>query len=107
VAERGLVGADLHAAAAEDIGGADENGVADAVGDRDGFLDGAGDAGPGRLRSSLVRSCVEAVAVLGEVDGEGCAEEGDAGEVKAVGEVEWGLAAELDDEAADGAAVGP
>src|SRR5262249_31276257 len=37
VGEGGLVGADFHAAAAQDIAGADEDRVADAVGDLDGL----------------------------------------------------------------------
>ncbi len=101
-AEGRLVLADFHAAAAEDVRGADEDGVADAGGLADGFVEGARDAGGGALEVQVVEDFVEAVAVLGAVDGiDGGADDGSAGGEEALGEVERRLAAELDDDAVD------
>ena len=58
----------------------------------------------GWRRSRRWRRLLEALAVLGEVDGVGGgAEDGDAGVVEGVGELQGGLAAELDDHAVQGA----
>ncbi len=99
--ELGVVADDLHGAAAEHVAGADHQRVADAGGDGLGLLGRAGDAvgglaaGRGRCEQLL-----EALAVLGEVDGVGRgAEDRDAGVVQRVGELQRGLAAELDDDA--------
>ena len=54
----------------------------------------------GWREAEAVEERLEALAVLGEVDGVGRgAEDRDAGVVQGVGELERGLAAELDDDA--------
>ncbi len=98
--ELGVVADDLHGAAAEDVAGADDQGVADAFRDRHRLGGGAGDAVDGLAQVEAVEEGLEALAVLGEVDGvRGGAEDGDAGVVQGVGELQRGLAAELDDDA--------
>ena len=105
--ELGVVADDLHGAAAEDVGGADDQRVADAAaatakassGER--AMPFTGWRRPRRCRRRL-----EALAVLGEVDGVGRgAEDGDAGVVQRVGELEGRLAAELDDDAVERAVL--
>ena len=95
----GVVGND-HGAAAEDVAGTDEDGIADALGDGQRLLDAGGGAA-GRLRNlQIFKQFAEVLAVFGEVDGFGRgADDGHAGGEEALGEVERRLAAELDDHA--------
>ena len=102
-AEGGFVLADFHAAASQDVAGADEHGVADALGFGEGFVEVSGGAGGGALEFEGVQDLVEALAVFGAVDGvDGGADDGCAGLLEAVCEVQGRLAAELDDDAVDG-----
>ncbi len=80
VVELGFVGDDFHGAAAEDEGGADENGVADGFGDFAGLFGGAGDAAFGLFKAEFFDHFVEEFAVFGGFDGfDGGADDGDAG----------------------------
>ena len=67
----GAVGDDLHGPAAQHVGGADHHGIAELVGDAARLRGGAGDAALGLLEPEPVDQRLEAVAVLGEVDGVG------------------------------------
>ena len=107
VGEGGFVVDDFHAAAAEDVGGADEDGVADVVGDVFSFGEAGGGAEGGCGEVGGVEYFTEFAAVFGEVDGFGSgADDWDAGVAEFFGESEGGLAAELDDDAGDGAGLG-
>ena len=66
--EVGLVVDDLHAAAAEHVGRADQDRVADFVGDLLGVLEGHGGAVLRRDQPGLVEDPGEGAAVLGQVD---------------------------------------
>ena len=100
----GVVADDLHRAAAEDEGGADDEGVADILGDGEGLVPAAGGAVVRLLEAKLVEELLEPLTVFGKVDGVGRgAEDRDAFGVQRVGEFQWGLAAELDDDAVKGA----
>ncbi len=91
---------DLHGAAAEHVGRPDDDRIADAVGDGARFAGRAGDAAVGLLQAELLDQLLEAVAVLGEVDGVGRgAEDRHAGLFQRRGELERRLAAELHDDA--------
>ena len=91
---------DHHAASAEDEGGANENGVADSIGDGDGFVFRNGGAGFGLLEADLVEEGGEELAVFGEFDGLGRgADDGDAVAFEIGGEVERSLSTKLDDDA--------
>jgi hypothetical protein len=100
VGQARLVADDLHGAAAEHVGRADHQREADVGGDQAGLFDRIGDAVVGLNQVELVQKLLEAVAVLGQVDhvGRG-AEDRDAGLFQRVGELQRGLAAELDDDA--------
>ncbi|GIW73967.1 MAG: hypothetical protein KatS3mg103_0489 [Phycisphaerales bacterium] len=90
--------ADLHASSAEHVAGPDEDGVADLGGDGLGLLSGACDAAGRAGQVQLFQELVEAIAVLGQVDGgQAGPDDGRVGHCQAVGEVEWCLSAELDD----------
>ena len=87
-------------AAAEHEGRADEHRVADAVGDDEGFGFVGGGAGFGLLEVELVEQGGEELAVFGLFDGfRRGADDRDAVAFEVGGEVERGLAAELDDDA--------
>ena len=62
---------DFHGAAAEHIGGPDHDRVADRFGDGAGFFRRGGDAAFGLTQLEPIEQLLEAVAVLGEVDGVG------------------------------------
>ncbi len=97
-----FVGDDFHAAAAEDEGGADEDGVTNFFGDDAGFGGGACGAAVGLFEVEFFDHLVEEFAVFGGFDGfDSGADDGDAGVFQSAGEVEGGLAAELDDNAVD------
>src|SRR5581483_6103565 len=100
-AQRGFVRDYLHRAAAEDVGRADEDGVADSRGPGDGFIESAGEDALRLLEAELVDQRVEALAILGPIDriGRG-AENRNAGAFEGDGEFERGLPAELHNDAA-------
>ena len=91
---------DGHGPAAEHVGRAHEHGIADAARDLAGLGNGGGGAAL-RLRDlQFVEELREALAVLGEVDHVGRrAPDGNARAEQGQGELERGLAAELDDHA--------
>ena len=66
--QAGAVVHDLHGAAAEHVAGADHHRIADALGDRLGFLGRAGDAVLRLAQAEPVQQVLEAFAVLGDVD---------------------------------------
>ena len=89
---------DLHGSPAEHEGGADQYGVADPVGDRRRLqrVDGGRSVGLGDLQPA--HQCLEAAAVLGEVDGvDRGAEDGDPVAGEWLRQVDRGLPPELDD----------
>ena len=71
VLELRLVADDRHGAAAEHVGRAHDEGQAEVGGDEPALLDRIGDAVLRLLQAELVEEALEAVAVLGEVDGVG------------------------------------
>ena len=73
--QAGAVVDDLHGAAAEHVAGADHHRIADAVGDRFGFLGGTGGAVLRLAQAEAVQQMLEALAVLGDVDGVGAGAE--------------------------------
>ena len=81
--------ADLHGAAAEHVGGADQDRVADPLGDGQGLLDG-GRLAPGRgVEAALLQDRPEPAPVLGQVDGVGRgAEQRHPGRGQPVGQLE-------------------
>ena len=100
VAELVLLADDLHGAAAEHIGGAHHDRIAEVGGHQPRLLDRIGDAVARLLEAELVEQVLEAVAVLGEIDGVGRgAEDGNVRALQRLGELERGLAAELHDHA--------
>ena len=95
-----LVVDDRHAASAEDEARAHEDGIADLTGDLQGVVDGVGDSARRLLHAHLVDEGAEEVAVLGERDVVGRrSEDVHACLGETLGEVERGLAAELNDRA--------
>ena len=91
---------DLHGPAAQHVRGADEHRVADGAGD--GLrLGERADGGAGRLaQAELADERVEALAVLGAIDGVGRrAQDGHAGLAQRHRQLERRLSAELDDDA--------
>ena len=91
---------DHHRAAAEHEGRADQHRVADAFGDHRGFVFRHGGAGLGLLEADLVEQGGEVLAVLGQLDAfRRGADDRDAVALEVGGEVERGLATELDDHA--------
>ena len=92
--------ADLHRPAAEHVGGPDQEREADLFGDHRRLL-GRERRAVGRvLDAELAQQGAEAAAVLGEVDRvDGRAEQRDPGLLEVAGELQRGLAAELDDHA--------
>jgi hypothetical protein len=104
--ELGVVVDDLHGAAAEHVGRADDDGKADALGDAAGFGDRTRHAVLGLLEAEFLQQADEAVAVFRQIDGVGAgAEDRHAGALQPVGELERRLAAELDDDALEPAAA--
>ncbi len=95
---------DLHGAAAEDEAGADQDRVADLGGGGDSLVLVRGGAVGRLVEAELVQHLLEELAVLGALDrGDGSADDLRLGPFErlfqAGGEVERGLAAELDDDA--------
>ncbi len=91
---------DLHGASAEDEAGADEDGIADLRGGVDGFVLVGGGAVGRLVEAELVEHLLEKFAVLGALDRfDAGADDGDAVGLESGGEIERGLAAELDDDA--------
>ena len=91
---------DLHGAAAEHIGRADHDRIADLVGDRARLFRRGGDAALRLAQLEPVEQFAEAVAVLGEIDGVGRgAEDRHLGLFQRLGKLERRLAAELHDDA--------
>ncbi len=100
VGEFGVAIDDLHGAAAEHEAGAHEAGVADLRGDGQGLLQRGGGAAGGLVEAKVVEQGGEEFAVFGEFDVLGrSADDADAVFFEAFGEVQRGLAAELDDDA--------
>ena len=91
---------DLHRAAAEHVGRAQQHRVADPGGDRRSLVAAAGDAVVGLLELQLADQLGKALAVFGKVNrvGRG-AEDRDPGILQRLRELERGLPAELDDHA--------
>ncbi len=100
VGELVVLADDLHGAAAEHVGRAHHQRQAEIGGDQPRLLDRIGDAVLRLLQTQLVEHALEAVAVLGEVDGVGRgAEDRHVGRFQRVRELERRLAAELHDHA--------
>ncbi len=59
---------DLHGPAAKNIGGANDNGVSDGVSRSTGFFRGARDAAFRLMEPKLFDECIEAIAVLCQID---------------------------------------
>ena len=97
---------DLHGAAAEHVGGADDDGIADRFGHRARLLRGLGDAAFGLLQFQLLDQSLEAVAILGEVDGVGRGtEDRNARGGERLGELQRCLPAKLHDDALQAAVL--
>ena len=91
---------DLHGAAAEHIGRADHDRIADLVGDRARLLRRGGDAALRLPQLEAVEQLPEAIAVFGEVDGvRRSAEDRRLRFRQRLGKLERRLAAELHDDA--------
>ena len=91
---------DGHGAAAQHVGRADDQRIAQALGDEASLLERIGDAVLGLGQFELVEELGEQVAVFGQIDGVGLgAEDRHAGLLHGFGQVQRGLAAELDDDA--------
>src|SRR5690606_11285360 len=102
VGEHGLVVDDLHAAAAEHVGGADQHRVADLFGDGPGFVEGLGGAVLGGGQPGFGQDPAELAAVFGQVDRLGAgAHDRHPGFFELLGQAERGLAAQLHDHADD------
>ena len=100
VAELALVADDLHGASAQHVGRAHDQRIAELGGDQPRLLDRIGDAVLRLLEAELIEQPLEAVAILGEVDGVGRgAEDRHVGLLQRLGELERRLAAELHDDA--------
>ena len=98
--EVGLVVHDLHAAAAEHVARADQDRVADLVGDALGLLEGDGGAVLRGDQAAGIQHALEGAAVLGQVDGlRGGAQDRHAGVGEFLRELQRGLAAELHEHA--------
>ncbi|GAA3072703.1 hypothetical protein GCM10020000_66920 [Streptomyces olivoverticillatus] len=98
----GLVVDDLHAAAAQHVGGADHDRVADLRGDGLGLGEGEGRAVLRRGQPGLGEHPAEGAALLGEVDGLGRgADDRHAVVLECLRQAQRGLAAELHDDARD------
>ena len=69
--ELGSVVHDLHGAPAQHIGGPDHDRIADLAGDGARLLRALGDAALGLAQAQALQQLLEAVAVLGKVDGVG------------------------------------
>ena len=106
IAELGFLADDLHGAAAEHIGRAHHQRQAEIGGHQPRLLDRIGDAVFRLLQPQLVEHALEAVAVLGQIDGVGRgAEDRHVGLLQRVRELERRLAAELHDHAVQGAVL--
>ncbi len=91
---------DLHRAAAQDIGGADQNRVADPLGHADRLFGIHGRVVVGLAEPEAVHDLLETLPVLGAVDRVGGgAQNRRSGRLQAAGKVERRLAAELEDDA--------
>ncbi|MNV06527.1 hypothetical protein D3C71_969090 [compost metagenome] len=87
---------DHHAAAAQDVGGAQDDGIADFLGLLRGFLGRAGQAVGRLLQADGLQHLLEAFAVLGQVDAvDAGAQDRHAVLLQGVGQLQRGLAAEL------------
>ncbi len=96
----GIVAHDLHGASAQHIGGADDHGKADLLGDALCFGARCCDAVLRLAQLELAHQPCKAVTVLGEVDGIGRgAKDRNAGLLQRIGELQRCLAAELHDDA--------
>ena len=90
---------DFHRPSAKHVGGADDEGEPDLAGDREGLRVSKGDAVPGLAQAELVDQRLEALAILGEVDGvRRGAEDGDAFRLQRIRQLQGSLAAELHDD---------
>ena len=97
--ERVAVVDDLHGPAAEHVGRAQQHRVADPVGHGLRLGERMGDAVGGLAQLELMQELLEALAVLGQVDGVGRGpEDGDVRRLERGGELERRLAAELHDD---------
>ena len=91
---------DLHGPPAQHVGGPHQHGIGDFVGDGQGLLDARGRGVGGLAQVQFGQHLLEALPVLGPVDGVGGgAEDVDAGLAQGHGQVQRGLAAELEDQA--------
>ena len=100
VLERGLIGNDRHGPAAKHVGRPHHDREADLLGGQERLFDGIGDAVLGLPELELVDQHLEAVAVLGQVDGiRGRAENGYILGIERLRELERRLPAELHDHA--------
>ena len=98
--ELGAVVDDLHGPPAQHIGRPDHDRIADLVGDGAGALRAGRDAAARLADPQAVEQLLEAVAILGEIDGVGRgAEDRHLGVLQRLGELERGLPAELHDDA--------
>ena len=106
IAELAFLADDLHRAAAEHVGGAHHQRQSEIGGDQPRLLDRIGDAVLRLLQPQFVEHALEAVAVLGEVDGVGRgAEDRHIGRLQRAREFQRRLAAELHDDAVQGAVL--
>ena len=98
--EAGLIADDLHRAATQNVGGADHQRKADFLGDFHRFGVGMGDAVVWLFQAKVQHKLLETLAVFGQIDhvGRG-AKDRDAGLLQAIGKLQGGLAAELNDDA--------
>jgi len=79
---------DLHGAPAEDVGGPHHQGVAQRLGLGQGLLQGAGGGVGGLFEAQTVDELLEALSVLGQVDGIGTgADDGGAGGLQVAGQL--------------------
>ena len=106
VAELAFLADDLHRAAAEHVGRAHHQRQSEIGGHQPRLLDRIGDAVLRLLQAQFVEHALEAVAVLGEVDGVGRgAEDRHIGRFQRAREFQRRLAAELHDHAVQGAVL--
>ena len=89
-----------HGAASEHIAGTDEHRVADALADGESLFHAGGCAAGGLGNFELFKQLAETLAVFGKIDGFGRgADDGHSGCTQALGQIERGLSAELDNHA--------
>ena len=100
--QRRLVVDDLHAAAAEHVGGPDQHRIADLVGDPLAPREGAGQPVLGRRQVGLGQHLAERAPLLGQMDRlRAGADDRHAGVLERLGQPERGLPTELDDHPGD------